>query len=96
MDPEFQINNKMIGRNTLRYAEDAGVTFHPIAGFILMRFGVPQRVCKVLFSRLQKAKHHIKTGFGRTEAVYGDKTAAISLISNGMGPAGNTEKLKNY
>ena len=41
---------------------------HPIAVLALMSFGVPQQVCKVLFSTLQKARHHIKTGFGRSEA----------------------------
>ena len=61
---------------------------HSIAVLALMSFGVPQRVCKVLFSTLQKAKHHIKTGFGRSEAVYGDKPVPIMGIGqeNGLGP----------
>ena len=49
------------------------VISHPIAVLTLMSFGVPPKVCKVLFSTLQKTKHHIKTGFGRSEAVYGDE-----------------------
>ena len=62
---------------------------HPIAVLSPMSFGVPQRVCKVLFSTLQKAKHHIKTGFGRSEAVYGDENVPIMGISqgNGLGPS---------
>ena len=61
---------------------------HPVAVLTLMSFGVPQRVCKVLFSTLQKAKHHIKTGFGRSEAVYGDEKVPIMGIGqgNGLGP----------
>ena len=50
---------------------------HPITVLTLMSFGVPQKVCKVLFSTLQKAKHHIKTGFGRSEAVYRDEQVPI-------------------
>ena len=133
MSPEFQINNKMIGRNVLRHAEDANTVgvdqhrsrkhhksintclnkklvyevfrqkkragavaiidakgcynaiSHSIAILTLMSFGVPQRVCKVLFSTLQKAKRHIKMGFGRSEAVYGNETVPIMGISQGNG-----------
>ena len=46
---------------------------HSIAGLTLTSFGVPQKVCEVLFTTLQKAKHHIKTGFGCSEAVYGNE-----------------------
>ena len=53
---------------------------HPIAILALMSFGVPQRVCKVLFSTLQKVKHHIKTGFEWSEAVYGDEPVPIMGI----------------
>ena len=61
---------------------------HPIAVLTPMSFGVLQHVCKVLFSTLQKAKHHIKTGFGRSEAVYGDEQVPITGIGqgNGLGP----------
>ena len=61
---------------------------HPIAVLALMSFGVPQKVCKVLFSTLQKAKHRIKTGFGRSEAVYGDEQVPIMGTGqgNGLGP----------
>ena len=53
-----------------------------------MSFGVLHLVCKVLFQTLQQAKHHIKTGFGRSEAVYGNEDASLSGIGqgNGLGP----------
>ena len=136
MSPEFQINNKMIGRNVLKHAENAdGVAddqhgsrkhhksintclnkklvcdvlcqkkragavvildakgcydaiSHPIAVLTLMSFGVPQKVCRALFSTLQKAKHHIKTRFGRSDAVYGNEAVPIMGIGqgNGLGP----------
>ena len=61
---------------------------HAIAILTLMSFGVPQMICIVLFQTLQQAKHHIKTGFGRSEAVYGDESIPISGIGqgNGIGP----------
>lgn len=134
MSPEFQINNKMIGRNILKHAEQADAVAddqhgsrkhhmsintclnkklvcdvfrqkkragavaildakgcydaisHPIAVLTLMSFGVPQKLCRVLFSTLQKAKHHIKTEFGRSEAVYGNEAVPIMGIGNGLGP----------
>ena len=136
MPPEFQINNKMFGRNVLRHAGAANAVAadqhgsrkhhksintclnrelvcdalrqkkrvgdveildakgcydaisHPIAVLTLMRFGVPQHVCKVIFSTLQKAKHHIKTGFGQSVAVYCDEEVPIMGIGqgNGLGP----------
>ena len=54
----------------------------------MISFGVPQTICRVLFQTLQQAKHHIKTGFGRSEAVYGDEPIPISGIGqgNGLGP----------
>ena len=60
---------------------------HPIAVLALMSFGVSQQVCKV-FSTLQKAKHHIKTGVERSEAVYDDEQVPIMQIGqgNGLGP----------
>ena len=62
--------------------------FHPIVVLTLMSFGVPQKMCKILFSTLQMAKHHTKTGFGRSEAVYGDEQVPIMRIGqgNGLGP----------
>jgi len=53
-----------------------------------MSFGIPQKVYKVLFPTLQKAKHHIKTGFGRSEAVYDNEEVPIMGIvqGNGLGP----------
>jgi len=65
-----------------------GRVSHAIAVLTLMSFGVPQKVCKVLFYTLQKAKHHIKTGFGRSEAVYDNEEVPIMGIvqGNGLGP----------
>ena len=61
---------------------------HAIAILTLMSFGVPHLICKVLFQTLQQAKHHIQTGFGRSEAVYGKKDVPLSGIGqgNGLGP----------
>ena len=136
MFPEFQINNKMIGRNVLRQAKAANAVAadqhgsrkhyksintclnkklvcdvlrqktrasavaildakgcysaisHPIAVLALMSFGLSQHMYKVLFSTLQKSKHHIKTGFEQSEAVYGNEEVPIMGIGqgNGLGP----------
>ena len=136
MAPDFQINNKMIGRRILAHAEQVGEVSddqhgsrknhkaintclnkkllcdvlrqkrragavgmndasgcydrisHAIAILTLMSFGVPQMICRVLFQTLQEAMHHIKTGFGRSEAVYGNELIPISGIGqgNGLGP----------
>ena len=42
-----------------------------------------------LFGVLQKAKHKIKTGYGVSTPVYGNKESTISCIGqgNGLGPA---------
>ena len=58
---------------------------HTIAIITLMCFSVPQMICRVPFQTLQQAKHHIKTGFGRSEAVYGDEPIHISGIGQGNG-----------
>ena len=125
MSPEFQINNKMIRRDILKYVEATGaladdqcgsrkyhksintclnnklvcdilrqkkragsvailnakgayyVILHSIAVLVLMSCGVLQKVHNVLFSTLQKAKHHIKTSFGRSGAVCRNETEAV-------------------
>jgi len=61
---------------------------HAFAILTLMSFGVPQMICRVLFETLQQAKHHTKTGFGRSETVYGDEPIPISGIGQGndLGP----------
>ena len=61
---------------------------HPIAVLTLMSFGVPQKVGGILFETLQKARHHIKTGFGRSHAVYGNESVPLSGVGqgNGLGP----------
>ena len=46
-------------------------------------------VCQSLFQTLQKARHHIKTGFGRTKrSTYGNEHIPMQGIGqgNGIGP----------
>ena len=137
MDPEFQINNKMLGKRTLAHAEkanevatdqygsrknhtaisaclnkkllcdilrqhkrSAALVFsdaagcydricHPVAILTLASYGVPMSVCQSLFQTLQKARHHIKTGFGRTKrSTYGNEHIPMQGIGqgNGIGP----------
>ena len=137
MDPEFQINNKMLGKRTLAHAEkarevatdqygsrknhtaisaclnkkllcdilrqhkrSAALVFsdaagcydricHPVAIITLLSYGVPMSVCQSLFQTLQKARHHIKTGFGRTQhSTYGNERIPLQGIGqgNGIGP----------
>ena len=61
---------------------------HPIAVLVLMSYGLPQTLACTLISTLQKAVHHIKTGYGRSAAVYGNEVVPISGIGqdNGLGP----------
>ena len=61
---------------------------HPIAVLTLVSFGVPQKVGRILFETLRKARHHIKTGFGRSHAIYGNESVPISGVGqgNGLGP----------
>ena len=61
---------------------------HPIAVLVLMSYGLPQSIACTLISTLQKAAHHIKTGYGRSDAVYGNEVVPISGIGqgNGLGP----------
>jgi len=42
---------------------------HPIAVLILMSYDLPQTIACTLISTLQKVVHHIKTGYGCSEAV---------------------------
>ena len=136
MSPEFQINNKLVGKAILDHAERGGAVSadehgsrkghtainaclskrlfcdlfrqkrraaavamndatgcydrisHPIAVLTLMSYGLPQRIACTLISTLQKAVHHIKTGFGRSGPVYGNEVIPISGIGqgNGLGP----------
>ena len=134
MDPEFQINNKMPGKQTLVHAEkandistgqyrskkhhkaitaclhkkllcdtlrqhrqSAAVVFtdcsgnhdricHPVAILTLLSYGVPMSVCQSLFSTLQKARHHIKMGFGRThKSTHGNEIIPLQGIGQGNG-----------
>ena len=61
---------------------------HPIAVLILRSFGLPKELAHSLISTLQKAVHHIKTGYGRSGPVYGDEDIPTSGIGqgNGLGP----------
>ena len=132
MPPEFQINNRILGRDNLKHAEAVDSISHnqygswkyhksvniclnkklvcdvliqkKRAGYVeivdtfgayerisrsivvltLLSFGIPQQVCRVLFSTLQKAKHCIKPDFGRSEAVlYGNEAMSLSVIGKG-------------
>ena len=56
---------------------------HPIDVLTLMSLGVPQKVCRIIFETLQKACHHIKTGFGRSKAIYGNEQIPVSEIGQG-------------
>ena len=61
---------------------------HPIAILTLRSFGLPKRLACTLISTLQKAVHHIKTGYGRSGPVYGNEDVPSSGIGqgNGLGP----------
>ena len=61
---------------------------HTFAILVLMYYGVAWSLATTLFEVLQKAKHKIKTGYGVSTPVYGNKESAISSIGqgNGLGP----------
>ena len=61
---------------------------HTFAVLVLMYYGVAWSVATILFEVLQKARHEIKTSYGVSAPVYGDKETAISGIGqgNGLGP----------
>ena len=135
MSPEFQINNKLIGRRILAHAEASSTVApeqhgsrkhhkaintclnkkllcdsmgqkrragavamndargcydricHAIAVLTLMSFGLPQRIACLLFTTLQRATHHIKTGFGRSPPAYGNEPGFSGIgQGNGLGP----------
>ena len=54
-------------------------------------FRVPWIVARNLFRVLQQARHHIKTGYGISEPVYGDKDEQKPITGivqgNGLGPS---------
>ena len=56
---------------------------HLVAILTLLRFGVSALFCLALFKTLQQAKHHIKIGFGRSEAAYGEEDVPVSGIGQG-------------
>ena len=60
---------------------------HTVAILVFMRFGVPAMIARILFGRLQKARHRIKTGFGISEPVYGDEKVPIQGSGQGNGIA---------
>ena len=53
-----------------------------------MYYGVPWRVTTMLFRVLQKARHNIKTSYGVSKPVYGnkDKVIAGNCHGNRLGP----------
>ena len=63
---------------------------HPIAILTLMAFGLPHKVASVLFETLQRAKHFIKTGYGRSgpDPAYGDEDDPLSGIRQVQRPGG--------
>ena len=44
---------------------------------IFMSFSVPAMIARTLFGTLQKARNRIKTGFGISGPVYGEKEVPI-------------------
>ena len=63
---------------------------HTFAILVLMSFGVSAVLARSLFETLQKADHHIKTGYGRSDKAYGnnDEPEPHQGIGqgNGLGP----------
>ena len=61
---------------------------HSIAILVLMSFGVAGETARAMFKVLQEAEHHMKTGFGKSERVYGNKPVPQqgSGLGNGIGP----------
>ena len=59
------------------------------AVLVLIYYGVAWSVATTLFKVVQKAKHRIKTSYGVSASVYGNKESAISGFGrgNGLGPA---------
>ena len=74
------------GMNDARGCYDRIV--HSIAILVLMSFGVAGPIARSLIKVLQEADHHMKTGFGRSERVYGNETVPHqgSGQGNGLGP----------
>lgn len=62
---------------------------HTVAVLVLMHFGVAQSIATTLFQVLQKVLHKIKTGYGVSVIVYGNKNVSITGIGygNGVGPS---------
>ena len=62
---------------------------HSFTILTLMSFGLARLVTVVLLATLQWAHHHISTGFGCSQAVYGDELVPLSGVSqgNGIGPS---------
>ena len=61
---------------------------HTPAVITLMRFGLEYNPAHTLFKVMQKSLHCIKTGYGISEPVYGDKTIPLAGCGqgNGLGP----------
>ena len=59
-----------------------------MAILVLMSFGVASPIARALFKVLDKADHHMKTGFGISDRAYGNETIPHQGIGqeNGMGP----------
>ena len=61
-----------IGMNNARGCYDRIV--HSIAILVLMNFGFLGQIVRALFKVLQEVDHFMKTGFGRSDRAYGNKT----------------------
>lgn len=61
---------------------------HSITILILMSFGVAEETARAMFKVLQETNHHTKTGFRRSERVYGNKPIPqeSSVQGNEIGP----------
>ena len=61
---------------------------HTPAIITLMQFGLEYNAAHTLFQVMQKSLHCIKTGYGISEPVYGDKTIPLAGCGqgNGLGP----------
>jgi len=61
---------------------------HTLAITTLIQFGIEYNASHTLFQVMQKSLHHIKTGYGILEPVYGDKTVPLAGCGqvNKLGP----------
>ena len=90
------IVNKVILNDVLRQKRRAGAIsmnnargcydriIHSVTILVLMSFGVAGPIIRALFKVLDKTDHHIKTGFGRLDHAYGNKTNPTKVLDKEM------------